>query len=121
MKNRNPHNRGLAGHSTIWMGLCSISFCFLTAGHSMADDTWDGGGGDGLWSNGINWVDDTAPAAVAGVLTFSGVTQLITNNDITGVSTGNINFTNNGSAGQTGAFTLGGNTITLGGSAASSF
>lgn len=38
----------------------------------MASDTWDGGAGDGLWSSGNNWVDNTAPVTGGGgVITFN--------------------------------------------------
>ncbi len=79
----------------------------------MAQDTWDGGAGSGLWSANDNWLDNTAPVpATAGVLTFSGGDQTTMNNDLTGMTVTSLSFTNNGVS-NTAAFTLGGNAITL--------
>ncbi|MEX0653040.1 MAG: autotransporter domain-containing protein [Phycisphaeraceae bacterium] len=54
----------------------------LTAGPALAADvTWDGGGGDGEWSNDDNW--DTGVAPVAGdALFFDGEEQTSTTNDL---------------------------------------
>ncbi|MEY4242842.1 MAG: hypothetical protein RLZZ245_427 [Verrucomicrobiota bacterium] len=76
--------------------------------------TWNGlAGAPGNWSV-ANWVSGTP---VAGdLLQFEGVTTTTTNNDLTAdTSFLGINLTNNGSVGQTSAFTLAGNQITLGG------
>ena len=79
----------------------------------MAQDTWDGGAGSGLWSANDNWLDNTAPVpATAGVLTFSGGDQTTMNNDLTGVTVTSLSFTNNGVS-NTATFTLAGNRITL--------
>ena len=81
--------------------------------------TWSGNAsGNNTWGNATNWVGSVAPVA-NGALTFNGTTQTTTNNNFAANTTfGTINFTNNGSAGQTGNFTLNGNAITLGGNIA---
>ena len=78
--------------------------------------TWSGNAsGNNTWGNATNWVGSVAPVA-NGALTFNGTTQTTTNNNFAANTTfGTINFTNNGSAGQTGNFTLNGNAITVGG------
>lgn len=49
----------------------------LLAGHGLktvqAGNTWDGGGGDNLWSNSLNWSFDTLPGY--GTLVFDGALQ----------------------------------------------
>jgi hypothetical protein len=39
-----------------------------------ADAVWDGGGGDGFWSNSLNWSGDVLPASGANVTIASGTT-----------------------------------------------
>ncbi|BCX46296.1 autotransporter outer membrane beta-barrel domain-containing protein [Haloferula helveola] len=79
-----------------------------------AANTWDGGGADANWSTVENWDDDSVPGS--GALTFAGELQTSTVNDLgAALAYGGINFTNNGSAGQTGVFTLAGDSIVLGG------
>lgn len=122
MKYRNPFNRGLARHSSIWTGLCTITFCALTAGQSMAQLIWTGGVGS-TWDESGNWTDGTNPNIpdLLTPLTFSGSpVNGPTNNDFPALITGDISFTNAGPSGTapnnvTSAFTLGGNAITLGG------
>ncbi len=112
MKSKKPFRQDLTARSSSWLSLCTITFCVLTAGQSMAQDTWDGGGGDNNWTTGLNWATDTAPAS--GALTFAGIINTVTNNDNAANTTfGAINFTNNGAT-NTAAFTLNGNAITLG-------
>lgn len=81
--------------------------------------TWSGGGGDANWSTTANWAG-TAPTGTDALI-FAGITNLTTNNDIVGLTPANgttpaaaIAFTNADSS-TGGAFTLGGNLITLGG------
>ena len=83
---------------------------------AFAGNTWDGGGGSGLWSTDANWDLDTPPST-GGALTFAGNVQNSTSNDLVAVdpSFAGILFTNNGTAGNTNAFTLAGSSITLGG------
>ncbi len=85
------------------------------AGHVLAQDTWDGGGANNQWNTGDNWVDNSAPAAssLTTVLTFSGNTQTSMTNNITGIFTNSLAFTNNGLGANIGAFTLAGSEIGL--------
>lgn len=79
---------------------------------SLAGQIWDGGAGSGLWNNALNWDADTLPN-FGNAISFSGITQTATINDLAADTTiGGISFTNT-IADQ--AFTLGGNRITLGG------
>ena len=82
---------------------------FLFANAAAAASTWDGGGADDYWSNATNWVDDVAPAFPA-ALTFAGSTRLTPTNDLADAAVTNIAF-----AAGSGAFTLTGNPVTLGG------
>jgi autotransporter-associated beta strand protein len=72
--------------------------------------TWNGGGGSNNWSSSNNWGGTGAPAA-GDSLFFGGSTRLAPNNDLT-ANTSFAGITFNAAAG---AFTLGGNSITLGG------
>jgi fibronectin-binding autotransporter adhesin len=107
------HNRALAA---AFMTALAASATPLS---QAAQLTWSGGGGDANWSTGTNWAG-TAPVS-NDALIFAGNTNLITNNDITGLTVlvgttpaSAIAFTNASNA-TGGAFTLAGNTITLGG------
>jgi fibronectin-binding autotransporter adhesin len=94
----------------------SILAALLSSPAAFAGNTWDGGGGSGLWNTGTNWnVDGIPTTGVA--LTFAGNVQNSTSNDLVAVdpSFAGILFTNAGAAGNTNAFTLAGNRITLGG------
>lgn len=78
-----------------------------------ADQTWDGGGANNLWSNSANWGLDTLPN-FNNALSFSGTIQTSTINDLAADTLiGGINFANtvNGQS-----FTLGGSRVILGGS-----
>jgi autotransporter-associated beta strand protein len=91
----------------VFLGICATQ--------SWAQSTWTGGAGTN-WNNAGNWTGGIPTTNT--VLNFGGtITNQPTNNDIAGLTTGNINFTNNGVA-HTTAFTLGtlGQSITLGGS-----
>lgn len=77
-----------------------------------ADQTWDGGGADNLWSTAANWGLDTLPGFGSQII-FSGTTRTGTINDLAGDTViGGIHFANtvNGQG-----FTLGGNRVILGG------
>ncbi len=71
-----------------------------------ADQVWDGGGGNALWSNNVNWGADTVPNYAVG-LQFGGLVNLTPSNDATATAAG---LTFNLGAG---AFNLIGNAITL--------
>ena len=92
----------------------------LPSAHA-ATATWTGLGSTGNWTD-SNWTGGNGTGgipAASDLLTFNGTTQTTTNNNFAANTTfGTINFTNNGSAGQTGNFTLNGNAITLGGNIA---
>ena len=90
-----------------------LTLAILSPATYAATVTWSGGGGNGSWTTGANWAG-TAPVS-GDTLTFSGTSQTITINDLTaGTTYGGINFTNDGSAGKTGNFTLSGNSINPG-------
>jgi autotransporter-associated beta strand protein len=74
--------------------------------------TWDGGGSDGKISTALNWSTDVAPAATGDTLIFDGSTNVSVVNDlITSLATSGTDIT---FASTAGAFTLSGNTLTLG-------
>lgn len=71
-----------------------------------AQVTWDGGGGDGLWSTGLNWTGDNPPSGSAGAGTFSGTTRTVNTNDISGLIFSSLTFNNS-------SWTLSGDAFTL--------
>jgi autotransporter-associated beta strand protein len=101
--------------STLCSFLALAGSSLLAVSYTHAANIWDGGGGNGNWNTADNWDNDLLPGT--GALTFTGDVQTSTNNDLVAVnpSFGGINFTNDGSAGKTSAFTLAGSQITLGG------
>src|SRR5205085_204521 len=84
--------------------------------------TWDGGGGDSDWANGLNWSGDTAPVASSIVSIPTGVTitssgtvtiaRLFGRGNLT-VSAGS--FTITGASALDGALTISGGTLTANG------
>src|SRR6476619_3686405 len=73
--------------------------------------TWNGGGIDNNWTTAFNWSPAAAPVS-GDTLTFDGFGRLTNTNDVTGaVVINGVTF-----AASAGAFTIGGNQITLGGS-----
>ncbi len=70
---------------------------------------WDGGGTDNNWSTAGNWDHNAVPVFPLG-LQFGGSTRLNNNNDLPGITVTSLMFSNNA-----GAFTIGGNDITLSG------
>ena len=96
--------------------LAAALAALLAAPAVYAGNTWDGGGGSGLWNTNANWNSDTAPSTGV-ALTFAGNVQNSTSNDLLAVdpSFAGILFTNSGAASNTSAFTLAGSRITLGG------
>ena len=90
-----------------------LSLLLVSASSSEAATfTWDGGGGDSNWLTALNWSADVAPTAlISNDLAFGGTLNLTTNNNFTaGSSFGNLTF-----AAGAGAFSLGGNDLTLAG------
>lgn len=76
-----------------------------------ADNTWDGGGASGSWSDLNNWGSDTTPVSPTALI-FGGTSQLTNTNDLFTAGTQFNGITFNSDAG---AFVIGGNAITLGG------
>lgn len=89
-------------------GLVCMSPLFV--GHLHAGNTWDGGGTSGSWSDLSNWDANTTPVSPT-LLTFGGTSQLASSNDLftAGTTFNGITFESGA-----GAFTLSGNSITLG-------
>src|SRR5687767_2291574 len=77
--------------------------------HLQAANTWDGGAANGNWSSPLNWDDDQVPAFVTGV-TFAGLANLSTANDLNNLTLGGITFDP-----AAGSFALTGNAISLSG------
>ena len=104
-------------HRPVLAGVAFIlTLAILSPAIYAANVTWSGGGGNGSWATGANW-GGSAPVA-SDTLFFSGTSQTITINDLAaGTTYGGINFTNDGSAGKTGNFTLSGNSINPGSAA----
>src|SRR5882724_11946874 len=80
------------------------------AGASAATQTWNGGGADDNWTSSANWVGGASPVANDALL-FDGAARLTPNNNFAAGTA----FTGIGFTAATGAFTLGGNQITLSG------
>lgn len=95
----------------LWRMLAAAALVAMLAPLALAaDKTWDGGGSGNNWNVASNWVGDVAPVA-NDVLIFDGLTKLTPNNNYTaGTQFNGINF-----AADAAAFTLSGNSITLGG------
>jgi autotransporter-associated beta strand protein len=93
------HRVGDAKGVILFSSIALLLFAGLTAGHVQAA-TWSGGGVNGNWSTAANW--DTVPTGAV-TLVFAGTTNLITSNDIAGITANGLTF----NAGA-GAFTLGG-------------
>jgi len=81
----------------------------LQVASGISTGLWDGGGADNNWSTGGNWDQDSVPGFPIG-LTFAGTTRLVNNNDLSGISASSITFD-----AAAGAFTIGGNDLTLSG------
>src|SRR6266480_4496677 len=112
----NGRGVGAAGRSALGkartcklLALCAATFFVSHSEHMFAADaTWDGGGADPNFITALNWASDTVPAA-NDTLTFAGITRVGPNNDLAaGTAFNGITF-----ASTAGAFTLGGNQITL--------
>ena len=76
---------------------------------ALAANTWDGGGANDDWGTAGNWDNNAVPSFPA-ALTFAGTNRLTPHNDLPGVTVNGITFD-----AAAGAFTLGGNSISLGG------
>ena len=87
----------------------ALLLLFFLVPAAKAANTWDGGGADDYWGSATNWDNDTVPTFPA-ALTFGSTNRLTPVNDLTGVTITGLTF-----AASSGAFTLGGNPIMLGG------
>ena len=98
------------GAFSIGLLVCVIS---ATSVAQAATDTWIGGGLDANWNTSGNWnnITGNAPPVANDSLVFDGTANLTTSNNIAANTQFN-GITFNSTAG---AFTLGGNAITLGG------
>ena len=83
-----------------------LASCFHMA---QAANIWDGGGGDNNWGTAVNWDNNLLPTFPV-ALTFAGTNRLTPANDLASVTVNGITFD-----AAAGAFTLGGNGISLGG------
>ncbi len=89
----------------------TLGSVLLASAALAADLTWDGGGSDAQWSTTNNWAGDASAPVADDALYFGGSARLAnTNNLAADTSFGGITF-NSGA----GAFTLSGNSLTLGG------
>jgi len=88
-----------------------LGMAFIATAGYAADRTWDGGGSDANWGTVANWDGDSALPSAGDVLFFGGSTQLSNNNNL-GADTAYAGITFKNGAG---AFTLGGNAVTLDG------
>ncbi len=91
------------------------SSMILTTSFASAGQIWDGGGADNFWNTTANWDSDTLPNFANAISFIGNLRNGATNNVTPDTTIGGINFTNDGSAGFTNAFTLSSNRITLGG------
>ena len=100
-------------HKAVLAGIILLFTLAVSSPTTYAGTTWDGGGGSGNWSEANNWNANTLPGSGA-TLTFAGDLQTITNNDYfaAGTTVNAFNFTNDGTSGKTGNFTLSGNSVT---------
>jgi len=113
MKSKTPpfHPFSVSAFQRFSFFFALFAAAFLSVPPASAQNrTWDGGSGsDNNWSSAANW---DAALVANDALIFAGATRLNPNNDTTANTTYNgITFNN-----TAGAFTLGGNSITLNGS-----
>jgi len=81
----------------------------LVVSSSISTGLWDGGGANNNWSTAGNWDQNAVPIFPIG-LTFAGSTRLNNTNDLSSITVSSLTFSN-----TAGAFTIGGNDITLSG------
>ena len=100
-------------HKAVLAGIVFLLTLAVSSPATYAGTTWDGGGVSGNWSEANNWNGNALPGSGA-TLTFTGALQTITNNDYfaAGTTINAFNFTNDGTSGKTGNFTLSGNSVT---------
>ena len=87
----------------------ALLFLLGTSLVSRAQFVWDGGGADGQWQTGLNWVGDTGVGAnFNSAFVFAGTTRLLSDNNRNNGTITSLVFSN-----TAGAFTLSGNAVTL--------
>ncbi len=88
-----------------------LGMAFIATAGYAADRTWDGGGSDANWGTVANWDGDSTLPSAGDVLFFGGSAQLSNTNNLgAGTAFSGITFKSGA-----GAFTLGGNAVTLDG------
>ena len=94
-----------------WTALVTVQVLVLFSvfQSAMGANTWDGGGANDNWGTAANWDDNAVPGFPA-ALTFAGTNRLTPDNNLSSVTVNGITFD-----AAAGAFTLGGNGISLGG------
>jgi len=104
----------------VWLACVPAVFIvvLLPSSSPAADVVWEGDQ-DGNWNadnaGDTNWVGDVLPSG-GDTLLFGGESNTSTTNDFgAGTMFGGIQFTNDGGTGSNAAFTLGGNSLVLGG------
>lgn len=100
-------------HSLPALASLAITFCVLATGQSMAQ-TWTGNTNN-LWDTDANWSGTPPASSSSSALIFNplnGTLNLATSNDLVGLTATGITFDNTTTSG---AYTLAGNQITLGG------
>jgi len=70
--------------ATLALALCALPAAGQTS-------TWVGGGGDGIWSDVLNWQGDVVPAG-GNALVFTGSAKLNNTNNISNLRVGGITF-----------------------------
>jgi fibronectin-binding autotransporter adhesin len=100
-------------HKAVLAGVVFTLTLAILSPATYAGTTWDGGGVSGNWSEANNWNANALPGSGL-TLTFAGALQTITNNDYfaAGTTVNAFDFTNDGTIGKTGNFTLSGNSVT---------
>ena len=88
-------------------GIVFILALAILSPATYAGTTWDGGGGSGNWFETNNWNANILPRSNS-TLTCVGELQTITDNDLFAAGTiiNAFAFTNDGTTGKTGNFTL---------------
>jgi|LakMenEpi03Aug12_release.lakeMendotaPanAssembly.Ray.scaffolds.fasta_scaffold28036_2 autotransporter-associated beta strand protein len=75
------NNRSFAVRSLLSF-LCAFAALMPVVAPAQTNATWDGGGGNNLWSTGANWVGDVAPVGGTSLfVTFTGSTRTSPFND----------------------------------------
>lgn len=91
--------------------LLALFVAALSSAQAQSPSIWNGGGADDFWNNAANWGGNVPVPGTAYDLRFGGTTRLTPVNDFTAAS----NFRHFTFDAGAGAFTLGGNSITLNG------